>query len=67
MDVEICATGLTRSVISSEEESIGNFAERRSRQGELNIYMIMLIVQKVVYLVNSTQGSRTGTFNLTRE
>lgn len=38
MDVEICATGLTRSVISSEEESIGNFAERRSRQGELNIY-----------------------------
>lgn len=56
MDVEICATGLTRSVISSEEESIGNFAERRSRQGELNIYDYA-----------DTQGSRTGTFNLTRE
>lgn len=38
MDIEIGATGLTRSVISSEEESIGNFEERRSRQSKLNRY-----------------------------
>ena len=53
MDIEIGAIGLTRDVISSEEESIGNFEERRSRQSKLNIYDY----------VDSSQSSLFSEFN----